>query len=155
MSYHVLLKTFTFLIFHTKFLVTIKVPAHSYLDTNEDKMSRRDNFAFLPFFNEEVLPMAEEWMGGEDDQRRNAHGNGGNQDGSTDGDNAPRRPIVEEGESCLKSFFAWCYSKEPLMTADVDYDGDAEDDEETSLVVRRRTRRSRRVRRGRVGCSIQ
>ena len=71
-----------------------EVPAHSYLDTNEDKMSRRDNFALLPFFNEEVLPIAEEWMGGEDDQRRNALGNGGNQDGSTDGDIAPRRPIV-------------------------------------------------------------
>ena len=151
-----MLKTFTFLIFHTKFLVTIKVPAHSYLDTNEDKMSRRDNFAFLPFFKEEVLPMSEEWVGGEDDQRRNALGNGGNQDVSTDGGSAPRRPIVEEGESCLKSCFAWCYSKEPLMTADVEYDGDAEDDEETPLVVRRRTtRRRRRARRGRVGCSIQ
>ena len=78
--------TFTFLIFHTKFLITIKVPAHSCLDTDEDKMSRRDNFAFLPFFNEDVLPLGEEWMGGEDDQRRNALGTGGNQDVSTDGD---------------------------------------------------------------------
>ena len=142
-----MLKTFTFLIFHTKFLVTIKVPAHSYLDTDEDKMSP-NNFAFLPFFNEEVLPSAQEWMGGEDDQRRNAPGTGGNQDVSTDGDVAPRRPIVEEGESCLKSCFGWCFSKEPLMTADVEYDGDIEDDEETPLVVRRRTTRRRRRQEG-------
>ena len=100
--------TFTFLIFCTKFLVTVKVPAHSYLDTEEDNMSN-DNFAFLLFFNEEVLPLAEEWMGGEDDQRHNALGNRGNQDVSTDGDIAPRRPIVEDGESCYKSCFAWCF----------------------------------------------
>ena len=43
------------------------------------------------------------------------------------------------------------FSKEPKMIADVEYDGDVEDDEQTPLVVRRR----RRVRRGRVGCSIQ
>ena len=50
------------------------------------------------------------------------------------------------------------FSKEPKMIADVEYDGDVEDDEETPLVmvVRRRTRRRRRrVRMGRVGCSIQ
>ena len=149
MSCHV--ATFTFLIFHTKFLITIKVPAHSCLDTDEDKMSRRDNFAFLPFFNEDVLPLGEEWMAGEDDQRRNALGTGGSQDVSTDGDIPPRRPIVEDGNSCC-CCFPWCFSKEPEMTADVEYDGDVEDDEETPLVVG--TRR-RRVRMGRVGCSIQ
>ena len=146
--------TFTFLIFCTMFLVTVKVPAHSYLDTEEDNMSN-DNFAFLLFFNEEVLPLAEEWMGGEDDQRHNALGNRGNQDVSTDGDIPPRRPIVEDGNSCC-CCFPWCFSKEPEMIADVEYDGDVEDDEETPLVVRRRTRRRRRrVRMARVGCSIQ